>query len=105
MKGLRQVALQNVKNPELWLQVKDDELSGNVRKNFLHGCTSTDCINSHTKGYNIQQIVVCVLFHTCRGLEMNTATSISVNTVYVNSMMLCTRNIEYDLKLCTVSSK
>lgn len=30
VKGLRQVALQNVKNPDLWLQVKDDELSGNV---------------------------------------------------------------------------
>ena len=30
VKGLRQVALQNAKNPDLWLQVKDDELSGNV---------------------------------------------------------------------------
>lgn len=29
VKGLRQVTLQNVKNPEQWLQVKDDELSGN----------------------------------------------------------------------------
>lgn len=26
------MALQNVKNPDLWLQVKDDELSGNVRQ-------------------------------------------------------------------------
>ena len=30
MKGVRKVALQNVKDPEKWLQVKDDELSGNV---------------------------------------------------------------------------
>lgn len=30
VKGVRRVALQNVKFPEKWLQVKDDELSGNV---------------------------------------------------------------------------
>ena len=29
VKGVRRVALQNVKCPERWLQVKDDELSGN----------------------------------------------------------------------------
>ena len=30
VKGTRKVALQNVKDPEKWLQVKDDELSGTV---------------------------------------------------------------------------
>jgi hypothetical protein len=29
VKGVRKVALQNVRDPEKWLQVKDDELSGN----------------------------------------------------------------------------
>ena len=37
VKGVRRVALQNVKDPDKWLQVKDDELSGNVRE-FIFTC-------------------------------------------------------------------
>ena len=53
VKGLRQVALQNVKNPELWLQVKDDELSGNVRETLSYSLViQVHCINLYTSSYN-----------------------------------------------------
>ena len=110
VKSLRKVALQNVKNPERWLQVEDDKLSGNVREAFLYCLvrimvthTYRTYIYQSSYNYGVQQLYRCMCsiiptqgtgdehchFNLSEhGMLTNTASVMPSN---VQCMVLCTK--------------